>query len=515
MRIDDNGETISGAGANGVQTEPDETGTQVQLFVYDLTRGLASQFSEPFLGKRLDGIWHTSIVAFSHEYYFGQGIQQAVPYSTHHGRPVRVIDLGVTHIPEDVFLDWLFGLQNKYRPQDYHLLNHNCNHFTSEVARFLVGKDIPREIRDMVSEVLGSPAGAGIRQLVDSFFGGGNPLDFEDAVPLSQVQRPSGQPSSSGPPSDHILDKSSAPQAINIPQILAKPKIPDVPATYLRDLEADNDVISSIESDDWVSLDAGIQELTATLLASWDVHDVDPNLCNLASSLLAKARRLDDSLVTAMSQVLKSLDADVISELTFGMRRSLTTLVASMFSNLEFCRRVFSPRGSETLLDGAVELAVRTMESIESDSNLPQGNKVSTWELTITCLWNIYAVIEQLSTTIPGTLGKQDHWFRAFWATKPDTSLATSAFAHIPSTHKLQYLLTHIRILRHDPSGDCHDVLRDDDLGWKRNMADMWKGMRDQYESVSQWLREGFAADRERWEIVCKDLTMEYKDAHV
>jgi len=27
-----------------------------------------------FIGKQLDGIWHTGIVAFGYEYYFGGGI---------------------------------------------------------------------------------------------------------------------------------------------------------------------------------------------------------------------------------------------------------------------------------------------------------------------------------------------------------------------------------------------------------------------------------------------------------
>ncbi|KAG8222527.1 hypothetical protein J437_LFUL004563, partial [Ladona fulva] len=46
-------------------------GTTVELYVYDLTRGLSRMMSAQLLGKHLDGIWHTGIVAYGREYFFG------------------------------------------------------------------------------------------------------------------------------------------------------------------------------------------------------------------------------------------------------------------------------------------------------------------------------------------------------------------------------------------------------------------------------------------------------------
>jgi len=48
---------------------------RVQLAVYDLSRGMAMACSQQILGQRIDGIWHTGIVVFDCEYYFGGGIQ--------------------------------------------------------------------------------------------------------------------------------------------------------------------------------------------------------------------------------------------------------------------------------------------------------------------------------------------------------------------------------------------------------------------------------------------------------
>ena len=50
---------------------------RVKLLVYDLSRGMASQMSEQFLGQRIDGIWHTGVECFGNEYFFGGGIQCA------------------------------------------------------------------------------------------------------------------------------------------------------------------------------------------------------------------------------------------------------------------------------------------------------------------------------------------------------------------------------------------------------------------------------------------------------
>lgn len=87
-------------------------GNEVQLYIYDLSLGLAQQLSELilgkldskssitffhnlsyilryhfnaiFAGKKFDGIWHTSIVAFDREIYFGSsGIVHCRPVSNY------------------------------------------------------------------------------------------------------------------------------------------------------------------------------------------------------------------------------------------------------------------------------------------------------------------------------------------------------------------------------------------------------------------------------------------------
>lgn len=60
--------------------QPDKT--LVELYIYDLAQGMASHFSG-LVGFALEGIWHTSIVVFGHEWFFGSGgIEQCPPGST-------------------------------------------------------------------------------------------------------------------------------------------------------------------------------------------------------------------------------------------------------------------------------------------------------------------------------------------------------------------------------------------------------------------------------------------------
>lgn len=137
-----------------------EDGHKVILNVYDLSQGLARQLSTTFLGKAIEAIWHTGIVVYGNEYYFGGGIQHDPAGRTPYGTPMRVVDLGVTHVPKEVFEEYLREISPRYTAETYKLLSHNCNNFSNEVAQFLVGTSIPDYILQLPNEVLNSPMGA-------------------------------------------------------------------------------------------------------------------------------------------------------------------------------------------------------------------------------------------------------------------------------------------------------------------------------------------------------------------
>ncbi|KAJ8345726.1 hypothetical protein SKAU_G00299190 [Synaphobranchus kaupii] len=142
----------------------------VKLYIYDLSKGMARQLSPIMLGKQLDGIWHTSIVVYGEEFFFGGvGISSCQPGGTVLGEPNTVIELGSTEVTEEIFMDYLSSLgETTYRRDRYRLFEHNCNTFSNEVALFLTGRKIPSYITDLPSEVLSTPFGQVLRPILDS-----------------------------------------------------------------------------------------------------------------------------------------------------------------------------------------------------------------------------------------------------------------------------------------------------------------------------------------------------------
>lgn len=157
----------------------------VQLYVYDLSRGLAKNISAALLGIQIDAIYHTSIVMQGLEYVYDGGIKTLDPGSTHLGQPIQIIELGTTDLPIDVIMEYLDSLKQIYTPevclgpigitvvadssntQAYDLWSHNCNNFSNDFATFLLGKGIPEHITSLPQTVLDTPFGRMIRPQIN------------------------------------------------------------------------------------------------------------------------------------------------------------------------------------------------------------------------------------------------------------------------------------------------------------------------------------------------------------
>ncbi|KAG0233885.1 hypothetical protein BGW42_007092 [Actinomortierella wolfii] len=96
---------------------------RVTLFVYDLSQGMARSMSLGITGRQIDGIWHTSVVVFGREWFYGQGIMNSVPGMTMHGTPLERIDMGETEIPQEVFMEFMDNMRETYTADRYHLLD--------------------------------------------------------------------------------------------------------------------------------------------------------------------------------------------------------------------------------------------------------------------------------------------------------------------------------------------------------------------------------------------------------
>jgi hypothetical protein len=146
----------------------EQEGTKVELYIYDLSQGLARQLSVQFLGKALDGIWHTAVGVYGKEYYFGGGLQNNPIGQSSYGNPVQVMLLGHTQIPQGIFEEYLQEIQPRYTQETYSLMRHNCNNFSEEVSQFLLGTGIPEYILRLPEEVLSSPMGVMLMPMIEN-----------------------------------------------------------------------------------------------------------------------------------------------------------------------------------------------------------------------------------------------------------------------------------------------------------------------------------------------------------
>lgn len=131
----------------------------VQLYVYDLSKGMAKMFA-PFLKIDIEGIWHSAVVVHGREIYFGNGVQIVDAGKTNLGPPQAIEEIGYTEIPWEIVEEFVTeNMREDWSPGSYHLLEHNCNHFSEELSRFLTGNIIPSYISTIASKVAATPLG--------------------------------------------------------------------------------------------------------------------------------------------------------------------------------------------------------------------------------------------------------------------------------------------------------------------------------------------------------------------
>lgn len=132
---------------------------------------MAVALSQQILGQRIDGIWHTGIVVFGKEYYFGGGIQVmdwGYFARSNNMNPMQVLDMGTTQKSRQEFENYLRTINNQYTSYTYDLLNNNCNNFADTICRFLTGHGIPSHIVDLPRIVFSTPGGAMLRPMIEN-----------------------------------------------------------------------------------------------------------------------------------------------------------------------------------------------------------------------------------------------------------------------------------------------------------------------------------------------------------
>lgn len=134
----------------------------VRLAVYDVSGGWAGWLSPVLFCRRIRIAPHTGILLFGHEYFWSGGLKKMTHEEFMHSwriRPVEIVELGYTQIPEDLFQDFILNVTSQYTTDSYSVLSRNCNAFTEQCSQFLLGHGIPEYITEAPEAVKSSPLG--------------------------------------------------------------------------------------------------------------------------------------------------------------------------------------------------------------------------------------------------------------------------------------------------------------------------------------------------------------------
>lgn len=186
--------------------------TPVELLLYDISNGASKRFSPLLFGRRFEAIYHSGLLVFGKEYWYGGRVFKTDPPATDHfgapltasvtklapsryGSGLQTVHLGYTLATQAEFEEFLRAeLCPKYTPEAYDVMTHNCNCFSNAAVRFLTGVSIPDEVINLPELVMQTPTARLLRPLLNTwlggFSGGGNSEEDTSLVDGQALRKP-------------------------------------------------------------------------------------------------------------------------------------------------------------------------------------------------------------------------------------------------------------------------------------------------------------------------------------
>lgn len=152
----------------------------VDVRVYDLSQGRAALFSPLFMKRPIQGVWHSGILVFGTEYFYGGYIDRLPPAEVELeiGYPPALIqNLGSTSKTRAELEKFLAEIDHDFTPSTYDLVAWNCNHFADVCARFLLdGRGIPRAILQQSQKISQTLLGRAVVTVLQLAHDNANPV---------------------------------------------------------------------------------------------------------------------------------------------------------------------------------------------------------------------------------------------------------------------------------------------------------------------------------------------------
>lgn len=145
---------------------------EVCLYWYDLSNNWAKYISPLVLWYQELGIWHTGVVVFGREFYYSGRIYKGRPGATPFGIPSKIQRLGLTlKTVKEVESYFYRELDANFTEANYDILENNCNHFSDQASLFMLGQQIPEEIRRQPERAMNAPMVRLFRPMLNQYLG--------------------------------------------------------------------------------------------------------------------------------------------------------------------------------------------------------------------------------------------------------------------------------------------------------------------------------------------------------
>jgi hypothetical protein len=366
---------------------------------------MARQLSPALLGKQIDGIWHTGVLVYGQEYFYGGGIQKMAPelvVERYGMPPVQIVPLGSTAVPIERFEAFLREISPRFTAATYDLLRNNCNNFSNEFAAFLLGTSIPPHILALPDEVLATPFGAMLRPMLENMqremsATGAQPF----AIPFNDPSLASLEPASATDPSAtrSLRFKVAGDPTLHLERITARIVALDAADTQLLS-PADATALTALTSRLARLTDSAQQRQLWRILSRLLTRDHDTPLFFPALGLFRVLLLLPTTPTTAVAETLelqsacfdRILDAAERHERQRLTDAQLTLLLAVLVNGFA------TPGASELVLARAVRFLPFAFGAISSATR--QQTRVLAASLVANCCLALQIEEEVVITTV-------------------------------------------------------------------------------------------------------------------
>ena len=247
---------------------------EVQVAIYDLSRGTVQSLSAQFLGPQyqIQAIPHTGVVVYGKEYFFGGGIQCEEPTALRRMMgiaPTQIITVGYTQVSQAQFDSWCRHKMatGEFSMEKYDLLSHNCNTFSQAALTEGLGlsQGVPQWVLDVPRIFLSSPLGQMVRPMLDNMQLGriDGAQSFSSQASISNSNTDHGTPVTQANPWAHISEPRSTPTAPLAEQSTIPPKTYSILRAHTKPLLANETKTVSMCVQKLVAFASGEEEAEA------------------------------------------------------------------------------------------------------------------------------------------------------------------------------------------------------------------------------------------------------------